>query len=200
MPCPKKILSKIANKAEDLSDKLTLNDVIKTVGISKNLIKDLKKKFGTGTTLRNNEIKDLMKIIKSLENRGISLKETTRKTTSLEGGFLNFLRPLMTADLISMKNVLTPLAKSVLISLGLPAAAPATDEPIQKEIYESGTTALINLNEEMEDITRIVKSLEVSGLLTKGITETIKNKTKEQKSGFLPILLGTLAASVLGMY
>ena len=99
-----------------------------------------------------------------------------------------------------MKNVLTPLAKSVLISLGLPAAAPATDEPIQKEIYESGTTALINLNEEMEDITRIVKSLEVSGLLTKGITETIKNKTKEQKSGFLPILLGTLAASVLGMY
>ena len=52
----------------------------------------------------------------------------------------------------------------------------------------------------MEDITRIVKSLEVSGLLTKGITETIKNKTKEQKSGFLPILLGTLAASVLGMY
>ena len=68
MPCPKKILSKIANKAEDLSDKLTLNDVIKTVGISKNLIKDLKKNFGTGTTLRNNEIKDLMKIIKSLEN------------------------------------------------------------------------------------------------------------------------------------
>ena len=54
-----------------------------------------------------------MKVIKSLENRGILLKGTTRKITSQEGGFLNFLRPLMTASLSLMKNVLTPLAKSV---------------------------------------------------------------------------------------
>ena len=50
----------------------------------------------------------------------------------------------------------------------------------------------------MEDIMKVVKSLEESGLLVKAISETIKNETKEQKGGFLPMLLGTLAASVLG--
>ena len=50
---------------------------------------------GSGITLRNNEIKDTMKVIKSLENRGTLLKGTTRKITSQEGGFLNFLKPLM---------------------------------------------------------------------------------------------------------
>ena len=50
----------------------------------------------------------------------------------------------------------------------------------------------------MEDIMKIVKSLEESGLLIKGISETIKNETKEQNGGFLPMLLGTLAASLLG--
>ena len=60
-----------------------------------------------------------MKVIKSLENRGILLKETTRKITSQEEGFFNFLRPSMTAVLPLMKNVLTPLVKSVLIPLEL---------------------------------------------------------------------------------
>ena len=50
----------------------------------------------------------------------------------------------------------------------------------------------------MEDIMKIVKSLEKSGLPVKGISETIKNETKEQKGGFLSMLLGTLAASILG--
>ena len=54
-----------------------------------------------------------MKIIKSLENRGILFKGTSTKITSGEGGFLNFLRPLMTAGLPLMKSVLTPLAKNV---------------------------------------------------------------------------------------
>ena len=59
----------------------------------------LKKLFGRGITLTENEIKDIIKVVKSLENRGISLKGTTRKSTSQEEGFLNFLRPLMTTDL-----------------------------------------------------------------------------------------------------
>ena len=50
----------------------------------------------------------------------------------------------------------------------------------------------------MEDILKIVKSLEDSGLLLKEVSETIKNETKEQKRGFLSMLLGTLGASVLG--
>ena len=97
-----------------------------------------------------------------------------------------------------MKNVLTPLAKSVLIPLGLTAAASATDAAIQKKIYGSGATELIISNEEMEDIMKIVKLLQESELLIKWISETIKNETKEQKGGFLAMLLGTLTASILG--
>ena len=66
-----------------------------------------------------------------------------------------------------------------------------------KNTHESGTTALITSNEEMEDIRKIVKSLQESGLLMQGITKAIKNKTKEQKDGFLSMLLGVLAASIL---
>ena len=53
-------------------------------------------------------------------------------------------------------------------------------------------------NDEMEDIIKIVKSLEDPGLLLKGVTETVQNEVKEQKGGFLGMLLGTLGASLLG--
>ena len=92
-----------------------------------------------------------MTIIKPLENRGILFTGTTRKITSQEGGFLNFLRPFMTAGLLLMKSVLTPLAKNVLLPSGLSAGMSAADTAIQKKIYESGTTALIISNEEMEN-------------------------------------------------
>ena len=59
-------------------------------------------------------------------------------------------------------------------------------------------TTLIISNDEIHDIIKIVKSLEDSGLLLKGVTETVQNKVKEQKGGFLSILLGTLGASLLG--
>ena len=135
-----------------------------------------------------------MKVITSLENRGILLKETTRKIINQEGGLLNFLKPLMTAGLPLMKNVLTPLAKSVLIPLGLTAAASATEAAFQKKIYGSGTTALEISNEEMGYTVKIVEEW---GLLIKGITEIIKNELKEQRGGFLGMLLGTLASSIL---
>ena len=99
----------------------------------------------------------------------------------------------MTAGLPLMKNVLTPLAKSVLIALGLSSEITAADAAVQKNIYGSGTTALMISNEEMEDIMKIVKSHEEAVLLIKGISETIKNETKEQKERFPPMLLGTLA-------
>ena len=65
-------------------------------------------------------------------------------------------------------------------------------------MFGSGNTTLIISNEEINDIMKIVKSLEESGLLIKGVSETIKNKAKEQKGEFLGMLLGTLGASVLG--
>ena len=82
-----------------------------------------------------------------------------------------------------------------MILLGFTAAASITDAATQKKIYGSGITSLITSNEEMEDIMKIVKSIEKSGLLIKGISETVRNEAKKQKSRFLRMLLGTLAAS-----
>ena len=64
-------------------------------------------------------------------------------------------------------------------------------------MFGSCTTTLIISNEEMNDIMKIIKSLEESSLLIKRISETIKNEAKEQKGRFLIMLLGTLAASLL---
>ena len=139
-----------------------------------------------------------MKVIKALENKGSLLKGTARNITSQEGGFLIFLRPLMTAGLPLIKSILTPLAKSVLLRLESSAGMSAADATVQKKICGPENTALIYSNEEMEDIMKIVKSLQQSGLLIKGIRETIKNEAKEQKGGFLSTLLGTLPASMLG--
>ena len=95
-----------------------------------------------------------------------------------------------------MKSVLTSLAKSVLLLFGLSAAMSARDAAIQKKIYRSGcpldlaslTTVLIISNEEMEDVMKIVELLEESGLLMKGISETIKNKAKNKKWIFSNII------------
>ena len=73
----------------------------------------------------------------------------------------------------------------------------AADAAIEKRIYGSGTTAVTISNEEIEDIMKIVKSLEESGLLIKGISETIKNEAKEQKGLFSSMLLGRIPARTL---
>ena len=77
-----------------------------------------------------------------------------------------------------MKNVLVlkPLTKSVLIPLGLTASASATGTAINKKMIGSGITKLIVLNEETTDIMKIVQSFEESGLLIKGVSETIINE------------------------
>ena len=62
----------------------------------------------------------------------------------------------------------------------------------------AGTTTLIISNDEVDDILKIVKSLEDSGLLLKGVSETIQHEAKEQRGGFLIMLLGTLGAYLLG--
>ena len=82
----------------------------------------------------------------------------------------------MTAGVPLMKIALTSLAKSVLLPFGLSVGMSAADADIQKKIDESGTTALVNSNEEVEDLMKIVTSLEQSRLLITWISETIKNK------------------------
>ena len=103
-------------------------------------------------------------------------------------------------------NVLKTLAKSVLIRLGLTATSSAADATIPKKMFGSGrrsdlassTTTLVISKEEMNDIMKIVKSPEESGLLIKGVSKAIKNEAKEQKRGLLGMLLGNLSVSLLG--
>ena len=76
-----------------------------------------------------------MKVIKSLDNR-----ETLWKGTTTEERFLNFVRSLMATGLQLMKYLLTPLAKNVLLLLGLTAAVSETDATIQNKILGSWTT------------------------------------------------------------
>ena len=125
-------------------------------------------------------------------------KTQIHKIGQSEGFLRRLLGSLIKTRLPLIANILKPLAKSVLIPLGLTAVASVTDAAIHKKIFGSGFIKLIILNEEMEDIIKIVKSLKDSGLLIKGVSETIKNDTKEQKGGFSSMLLGTSGASLLG--
>ena len=73
----------------------------------------------------------------------------------------------------------------------------ATDGSIQKKIHGSGVKLIIQ-QEDMNDIIKIIETLKNSGILLKRISKTIENETKEQRGGFLSMLLGTLGVSLLG--
>ena len=94
-------------------------------------------------------------------------------------------------------KVALPLAKNALAPLGLTAAMSATDGSIQRKIHGLGVKLIIE-QEDMNDIMKTIETLENSGILLKGVTKTIENETKEQRGGFLGMLLGTLGASLLG--
>ena len=130
----------------------------------------------------------------------IKLSKTQLITMMQFGGFLGrLLGPLLRTGLPLIKSVIQLLAKSVLIPLGLTVAASAADAGIHENTLGSGhNTTLKILNDKMEDVFKIVKSLEESGLLLKGVSETIKDEAREQKGGFLSMLLGTIGASLLG--
>ena len=104
------------------------------------------------------------------------------------GGFLGrLLGPLLKTGLPLISNAIKPLTKSVLVPLGLTAAASAANAGTHKKILGSGNnhhsssaphTTLIISNDEINDIIKIAKSLEDSGLLLKGVTETVQNEVK----------------------
>ena len=83
-----------------------------------------------------------------------------------------------------MNNELKPLAKSVLIPLGLTAAAATTAAAIHKKKFGSGVTTLKISNEEMNDIMKVDESLKESGFLIKDVNETIKNEAKKNKKDY----------------
>ena len=97
-----------------------------------------------------------------------------------------------------IRNLLELLAKNVLIPLWLTTATSTTDAAIHKKMFGSGYATLIISNKELEDSMKIINSLDDSGLLIKGVSETIKNEARGQKEEFLGMSLGTLGASLLG--
>ena len=133
--------------------------------------------------------------LNELKSVNIKLSKPQLHKIRQSGGFLGRLSgPLLKTELSLIGNVLKPLAKSVLIPLGLTATVSTTDTAIHKKMFGSGrrpsdlasrTTKLRTSNEEMNDIIKIVNSLEGSGLLIKGISGTTKNEAKERKGGFL---------------
>ena len=108
----------------------------------------------------------------------IKLSKThLHEIVQLEGFLGRILEPLLKIGLPLIKNVLKPLAKSVLIPLGLTAATSATDSAIHKKMFGSGMKiSLIISNQEINDIMKIGKSLENSCLLTKQVSKKIKNE------------------------
>ena len=151
--------------------------------------------------LTNRQVANIRKAFAKNTSTDIKLSKTQLSKMIQSGGFLGrLLGPLLKTGLSLIKSVIKPLAKSVLIPLGLTAAASAADAGIHKKILGSGhnNTTLIILNDEMDDILKIVKSLENSGVLLKGVSETIQHEAKEQRGGLLSMLLGTLGASLLG--
>ena len=167
------------------------------------MIGDNKTNFPHKLLLTNRQVSNLCKAFANHSSGDIKLSKTQLSKMIQSGGFLGrLLGPLLKTGLPLISNVIKPLAKSVLIPLGLTAAASAADAGIHKKILGSGhnnnTTTLIISNDEIEDIIKIVKSLEDSGLLLKGVTETVQNEVKKQKGGFLSMLLGTLGAGLLG--
>ena len=139
------------------------------------------------TTKLRNEIENNM-------STDIKLSKAQMSKIIQSGGFLGKPPgPLLKTGLPLLKSVIKPPGL-----LGLTAASSAIDAGVQKKIYGYGTTTLVNLNEEINDIMKIVQALEDSNNLLKGVTKTIKNETKEQKGGFLSTLLGILGDSLLG--
>ena len=123
--------------------------------------------------LTNRQVANLRKSFANNLSTDVKLSKIQLSKIIKLGEFLGRILGLsLKTGLSLMKNVIKPLAKSVLISLGLTAAASAADAGIHKKILGSGTTIIMS-NDEMEDIIKIVKSLEYSGLLLKEVSEII---------------------------
>ena len=144
--------------------------------------------------LTTRQITKLRNAINNNSATDIKLSNAQIKKIIQSRGFLGKLLSKLAGPLM---KVALPLAKNVLAPLGLTAAMSAIDGRIQKKIHGSGVELIIE-QEEMNDIMKIIKALEDSGILLKGVSKTIKDGTKEQRGGFLSMLLGTLEASLLG--
>ena len=145
--------------------------------------------------LTNRQVANIRKAIAKNTSIDIKLSKTHLSKMIQSGGFLGHLLGKLAGPLM---KVAVPLAKNILAPIGISAGMSAIDGSIKKKMLGSEMTTLIISNDEMDDILKIVKSLENSGLLLKGVSETIQHEAKEQRGGFLSMLLSTLGASLLG--
>ena len=180
------------------------NETDVVLRLSSNMVGNLgdNSNFPHELLLTNRQAANIRQAFANHLSTDIKFSKTQLSKMIQSGGFLGKLfGPLLRTGLPLMKSVIKPLAKSVLVPLGSTAAASAADAGIHKKILGSShnnNTTLIISNDEMDDILEIVKSLEDSGVLLKGVSETIQHEAKEQRGGFLSMLLATLCASLLG--
>ena len=144
--------------------------------------------------LTNRQVANIRKAFANHSSIDIKLSKTQLSKMIQSGGFLGNVFGKLAGLLM---KVAMSLAKNVLAPLGLSAAMSAIDGSIKKRMLGSGVTTLIISDDEMDDTLKIVKSLENSDVLLKGVSETIQHEAKEQKGGILGMLLGTLGASLL---
>ena len=173
------------------------NETDVVLRISSNMVGDSNDNtnFPHELLLTNRQVANIGQAFANHSSADIKLSKTQLSKMIQSGGFLGNLLGKLAGPLM---KVAMPLAKNVLAPLGLTAAMSAINRSIKKKMIGSGTTTLIISNDEMDDILKIVKSIENSGLLLKGVSETIQHEAKDQRGGFLSMLLGILSASLLG--
>ena len=153
------------------------NETEVVLRLSLNMVEDDDTSFSHKLLLTNRQVANLRKAFANYLPTDVKLSKTQIPKMIQSGRLLGRLHsPLLKTGLSLMKNVIKPLAKGVLIHVGS-----AADGKTHKKISGSGTTTLIISNDEMKVIIRIVKYLRESGLLLKGVSETIKNEAKEKK-------------------
>ena len=152
------------------------------------MIGDNETNFPHQLLLTNRQVANIRKAFSNHSSIDIKLSKTQLSKMMQSGEFLGrLLGPLLKNILTLIKNVIKALAESVLIPLGLTAAASAAYAGIHKKILGSGhnNTTLIISNDKIGDINKIGKYLEDSRLLLKGVTETVQNEVKNKKEDFL---------------
>ena len=137
------------------------------------MIGDNESSFFHRLLLTNRQVSNLRKSFANNSLTDIKLSKTQLSKMISRGFLFRLLGPSLKTGLPLIKNVIKALAESVLIPLGLTAAASAADAGIHKKLLGSRNTTLIVSNDEIDDIIKIVKSLENSGLLLEGIIETV---------------------------
>ena len=156
------------------------NETEVTLKLSSNVVGDSndENKFPHKFLLTNTQVLKTRKAFANGSSANTKLSKTYLLKIGESGGFLGrLLGPLLKTGSLFLGNILKPLAQSVLLPLGLTAAAAAaTDAAIHKKMIGSGFTTLIISNEEINDIMEKVKSIEDSGLLIKQLVKQLKTK------------------------